>query len=493
MKKKDEDKLKESAAASTNEQAELDAERKKCYKFCQEISGELVTFIGLIYRYVQIYKFLTLPSDVPILILGETGTGKEIVANIIHKYGNRKEKMLLTINCGQIPDTHLYTELFGHVKGAFTDAYKDKKGIFEQADGQTLFLDEIGELSKDAQKGLLRVIQHKEIVKLGDEERNSKKVDVKIIAATNKQLLYIPEFRRDLYYRLKNRVINLPNLPDRFLDIPALLQFFIRKNNIKYNRNVKFVDFLLYLFVLTYDWPGNVRELESFIDYSFQHVVNDTLVLEPFFLFFEDHTLTPGFTEFSEERKALQVKLNWVSLKFWGIIKGMESMPKGLKKIWKFRERCTSDPKIEEWIPHSKYIYNSIKVEDLFRSEFLDVLMRAILLQETPGVSEQKKLKSYVDRIRNIYNSYKQVEKIITNVAALRDSRLRQDIFAFPFKIASEEFEKLYVKAYVDLVGRDAKLIGQLTGMSDDWVRKIMKKLTPLPPKDSKNSKNSAG
>ncbi len=476
-----------------NNPSELETEKETFYQFSKAISDKLVTFVGLIPRYSQIYHFLNLPSDVPILILGETGTGKEIVADILYEYGNRRDKEFKKINCGQIPDSLLASELFGHVKGAFTGAVKDKKGIFEQADGHTLFLDEIGELSKDAQKGLLRVLQHKEIVKTGDEEKNVKNVDVKIIAATNKLLLYTPEFRKDLYYRLKNRVISLPNLPDRYLDIPVLLRYFILENNARYKKNVTFVDFLLYLFILTYDWPGNVRELESFIDYSFQNVVNDTLKLDPFFLFFEDHALLPGFTEFSEVREALQIRSNWVSLKFWAIIKGMESMPKGLKKISKFRDRCPSDPKIDEWIPHTKYIYDPIKVADLFKEKYFEILIKAMFFQETPANKEQKKLKSYIDRIKTCYNSYKQVERVIAIVATLRDARLQQDIFTFPFKEASKEFERRYVKAYVDLLGWDAKLIAQQIGMSDDWVRNIMKELTPLPPKDFKNSKNSAG
>ncbi|MFW6249018.1 MAG: sigma-54 interaction domain-containing protein, partial [Bacteroidota bacterium] len=190
----------------------------------------------------KIYKMISLAaeSDVNVMILGESGTGKELVADAIHELSHRKNEPLIKINCASLSDTLLESELFGHVKGAFTDAWKDKPGKFELAQGGTIFLDEIGEISSAMQVKLLRVIQEKTIERVGDNK--PVKVNMRIIAATNKnlrQLIRENVFREDLFYRLSVFNILMPPLRERHLDIPALTDFFINKFNEATLKNVK--------------------------------------------------------------------------------------------------------------------------------------------------------------------------------------------------------------------------------------------------------------
>lgn len=203
-------------------------------------------------------------SDATVLILGESGTGKELIARAIHYNSPRKDKPLVTVNCPSIPDNLLESELFGHVKGAFTGAIKDRKGKFELADGGTIFLDEIGDLREDVQAKLLRVLQEHEIERLGDS--NTIKVDVRIIAATNKhleKLVQEGEFREDLYYRLSVVPITIPPLRERKEETPYLVDFFLTR----YAGDRKFViEPEVYSALQEYDWPGNVRELENVIE-----------------------------------------------------------------------------------------------------------------------------------------------------------------------------------------------------------------------------------
>ncbi len=203
-------------------------------------------------------------SDATVLILGESGTGKELLARAIHYNSPRKDKPFITVNCPSIPDNLMESELFGHVKGAFTGAVKDRKGKFELANGGTIFLDEIGDLREDVQAKLLRVLQEHEIERLG--EGRPIKVDVRVIAATNKNLEALIEqgkFREDLYYRLSVIPITIPPLRERKEDIPYLVDFFLRR----YGKEREFEIDPQFLDILTrYDWPGNVRELENVIE-----------------------------------------------------------------------------------------------------------------------------------------------------------------------------------------------------------------------------------
>jgi DNA-binding NtrC family response regulator len=203
-------------------------------------------------------------SDATVLILGESGTGKELLARGIHYNSPRAAKLLVTVNCPSIPDTLLESELFGHVRGAFTGAIKDRKGKFEMADGGTLFLDEIADLREDVQAKLLRVLQEHEFERLG--ESTPIQVDVRLIAATNKdieKLVSNGKFREDLYYRLSVVPITIPPLRERKADIPYLVEFFIER----YKKDKKVtVDSEVLEILKTYNWPGNVRELENVIE-----------------------------------------------------------------------------------------------------------------------------------------------------------------------------------------------------------------------------------
>jgi len=203
-------------------------------------------------------------SDATVMILGESGTGKELVARAIHYNSPRKKKPMVTVNCPSIPDNLLESELFGHVRGAFTGAIKDRKGKFEIADGGTIFLDEIGDLRGEVQAKLLRVLQEHEIERLGDSK--TIKVNARVVAATNKnleQLVRDGKFREDLYYRLSVVPITLPPLRDRKEEIPYLVDYFIAR----YGNNRKFsVDAEVFTVLQEYDWPGNVRELENVIE-----------------------------------------------------------------------------------------------------------------------------------------------------------------------------------------------------------------------------------
>ncbi len=207
------------------------------------------------------------PTDSTVLITGETGVGKELVAKAVHFNSTRKNKPLISINCAALPETLLESELFGHVKGSFTGAFRDKKGKFELAQGGTLFLDELGEMSLTTQVKLLRVIQEREIERIGDEKKIS--IDIRIIAATNQNLAQEVEkgtFRKDLYYRLKILTIHIPPLRERLDDIPLLSRFFIDRFNERLNKTIKSISPKVQQSLMTYNWPGNVRELEGVLE-----------------------------------------------------------------------------------------------------------------------------------------------------------------------------------------------------------------------------------
>ncbi|WP_456402713.1 sigma-54-dependent transcriptional regulator [Persephonella sp.] len=207
------------------------------------------------------------PFDTTVLITGESGTGKEMIANFIHKNSLRSEKPFIAINCGAIPPDLLESELFGYKKGAFTGANTDKKGILEEAEGGTIFLDEIGELPLDLQVKLLRVLQENEIKPLGSNK--PKKIDVRFIAATNRDLKKMIEegkFREDLYYRINVIPIHIPPLRERKEDIIPLSSFFIQKYCSKYGLKLKKLSDEAVSKLMEYDFPGNVRELENIIE-----------------------------------------------------------------------------------------------------------------------------------------------------------------------------------------------------------------------------------
>ena len=206
------------------------------------------------------------PFDNTVLIYGESGVGKELVAKGIHELSPRKEKPFIPVNCANISTELMEAEFFGYKKGAFTGASEDKKGILEKADGGTVFLDEIGEVPFDIQAKFLRFLESKEIRRVGDEKPI--KVDVRIVAATNRDLKKMVEkgqFREDLYYRIGGFKVEIPPLRERKDDIPILVKHFIDKYNRKYNKNIPGIKPDALEILIKYDWPGNIRQLESIV------------------------------------------------------------------------------------------------------------------------------------------------------------------------------------------------------------------------------------
>lgn len=209
-------------------------------------------------------------SRANILIQGESGTGKELVAGAIHYLSHSADKPMVTVNCSALSETLLESELFGHVKGAFTGAHRDRKGRFEEAHGGTIFLDEIGELTPYMQVKLLRVLQEREIERVGDSKKI--KIDIRIITATHKDLFALTRegmFREDLFYRLKVFPIRVPPLRERRDDIPLLVKHFIEKGNQREGKSVKRADSDAMKRIIEHPWIGNVRELENAIEHAF--------------------------------------------------------------------------------------------------------------------------------------------------------------------------------------------------------------------------------
>jgi DNA-binding NtrC family response regulator len=207
------------------------------------------------------------PTDARVLITGENGVGKELVAKALHEKSNRANGPFIEVNCSAIPSELIESELFGHEKGSFTSAIKQRIGKFEQANGGTLFLDEIGDMSLSAQAKVLRALQEGKITRVGGEKEIS--VDVRILAATNKDLLKEIEaknFRLDLYHRLGVILIHVPSLNDRKEDIPQLVQHFLNIINEEYKHPAKQIDASAIIALQEYNWTGNIRELRNIVE-----------------------------------------------------------------------------------------------------------------------------------------------------------------------------------------------------------------------------------
>ncbi|HES59934.1 MAG TPA: sigma-54-dependent Fis family transcriptional regulator, partial [Caldithrix sp.] len=247
---------------------ELEEANLKLYKQFEE-HLDLGNLIGNSPPMLKVLKLVKKVVNTPttVLLLGETGTGKELLAKIIHYNSSRKDNAFIVQNCGAIPDTLLQSELFGHIKGSFTGAINNKQGLFEIADKGTIFLDEIGDTSPALQLGLLRALQEGEIKPVGSA--GLKKVDVRIIAATNKNLeeeVKSGRFREDLYYRLSVFPILLPPLRERQSDIPDLVYYFIEKYAGRINKKIKGIDKEIMQVLMNAAFPGNIRELENEIE-----------------------------------------------------------------------------------------------------------------------------------------------------------------------------------------------------------------------------------
>ena len=244
------------------------------YELKKELSKQY-TFEDIISKNSRIQNIFNILPDIAdsestVLIEGASGSGKELFARAIHNLSKRKKKPYIVVNCAALPDTLLESELFGYLKGAFTDARKDKPGRFALAEGGTIFLDEIGSISTALQVKLLRILQEKEYEPLG--AISPLKSDVRVISATNKnlaQLVQEDKFRDDLYYRLNVVKIELPTLSERREDIPLLAEHFINRFNLKKNKNIQKVSDEVLGFLMQYDFPGNIRELENIIEHAF--------------------------------------------------------------------------------------------------------------------------------------------------------------------------------------------------------------------------------
>jgi transcriptional regulator with GAF, ATPase, and Fis domain len=209
------------------------------------------------------------PTESTVLVTGETGTGKELVARAIYRKSRRAERAFVSVNCAAIPRELVLSELFGHEKGAFTGATQRRLGRFELADGGTIFLDEVGELLPDVQIALLRVLQERELERVGGGR--SIHVDVRVIAATNRDLeveVANGTFRQDLFYRLNVFPVEVPPLRERLDDILPLVEYFVQRYGVKAGKEIRSIDPRTLQLLQTYDWPGNIRELQNIIERS---------------------------------------------------------------------------------------------------------------------------------------------------------------------------------------------------------------------------------
>jgi two-component system, NtrC family, response regulator AtoC len=245
---------------------------KKENEYLRSKLEDKFNFSKIIGKNKKMFEMYNLIKDISetnatVLILGESGTGKELIANAIHFNSDRAKKPFVKVNCAVLSENLLESELFGHIKGSFTGAIRDKIGRFEQADGGTFFLDEIGDISLNMQVKLLRVLQEGEFERVGD--LTTRKVNVRIIAATSRNLqemMKTGEFRQDLYYRLNVIPITVPSLRERRDDIPLLLDHFIKKFSDSFKKEILEISDAAMQLLMNYSWPGNIRELENFIE-----------------------------------------------------------------------------------------------------------------------------------------------------------------------------------------------------------------------------------
>lgn len=241
----------------------LELNRRLDEKFGFEgVIGSSPLMLGLVDRLKRIA-----PTDATVLIQGETGTGKELVAQAIHQNSPRKPKPFVALNCAALSENILESELFGHIRGAFTDASSDRVGKFEYANGGTLFLDEVGDMPMATQIKLLRVLESSEITRVGSN--TPVKVNVRILSATNRNLeeaIAAGSFRSDLYHRLKVITIAIPTLKERAADIPLLIEHFLKQFAKRHNKKIRGVSPAARMRLVSYGWPGNVRQLRNVIE-----------------------------------------------------------------------------------------------------------------------------------------------------------------------------------------------------------------------------------
>jgi formate hydrogenlyase transcriptional activator len=256
------------------------------------------------------------PADCAVLVQGETGTGKEVIAQAIHEASRRRQNRFVALNCAAVPAALLESELFGHERGAFTGAVSQTMGRFQAADGGTLFLDEVGDLPLELQPKLLRVLQEQQFERLGGAR--TFQVDVRVVAATNQNLWRMVQenrFRADLYYRLNVFPMTLPPLRERTEDIPLLVDHFLRKFAKRQNKSIDFVADSVMQALTEYSWPGNIRELQNFIERAVIMATGPVLRPQMAELLMQDQISAPIRTLADAERAHIMATLretNWV-------------------------------------------------------------------------------------------------------------------------------------------------------------------------------------
>lgn len=305
-------------------QKKLKAENVQLREQIQELSSfeEIIGESSAIRKVFELVDTVA-KTDSTVMIRGESGTGKELVARAIHSRSNRKFFPIIAVNCGAVPEGIMESELFGHERGAFTGAHYKRKGKFEMSDGGTIFFDEIGNISTKMQMELLRVIEAKQITRLGGN--NNIDVDFRIICAVNQNLeekVKDGEFREDLYYRLNVFTIRLPPLRERRSDIPLLVKHFIGKYNKIMNRNIAGIEPQALDTLMKYQWPGNVRELENAIERAVVVGKLEEIILDDLSFQFDSFVESPGGNSLADIEKAHINEI--LNLNSWNISRSAE-------------------------------------------------------------------------------------------------------------------------------------------------------------------------
>lgn len=317
---------------------------------------EKYKFEGIIGNSNEMVKVLKLVGQIghtssTVLITGESGTGKELIAKAIHFNSSRAGRPYVAVNCGAIPENLQETEFFGHVKGAFTGAISDKRGLFQEAQAGTLFLDEVGETSPATQVKLLRFLQEGEIRRVGDIKPVH--VDVRVITATNRDLQEMikeGKFREDLFYRLNVIPINLPSLRARREDIPLLAKHFQEKYSAKMNKPLGPIAPEAVALLLRYDWPGNVRELENVMERAVALTVSDAIHPEDLPLNIQGKKMVPAAPPTSEEATLAEMEKNYVlevlQSKDWNQKAACKTLGISKTTLWRRLKDYGIDPKV---------------------------------------------------------------------------------------------------------------------------------------------------
>jgi len=459
------------------------------YQWYNEIEREkkIITYDGLQKVFENIRLCQNSDPRQVILITGERGVGKELVAKAIHRDSDRKDKLFVAMNCAAIPKELLESELFGHVKGAFSGAIKNKPGRFLEADKGVLFLDEIGNISLETQAKLLRVIEDRKVVKVGDDYKNAKDIDVKVIVATNKDLLSeIKEgrFKADLHDRIKGFPIHIPPLRERILDIPVLVKnfVFVEDENGRTKKGISSLQFELLFFCICWPWPGNVRELKSFI--GFCHNKCDSrgvLGIKHAKGFFGDDPSSPIyhyrlFLDYMVKHapSELQKFAHWKTKKL--------NKQHGRVSLYLGEETEYEEIKLDEIPEPGRPSRN--RVVELSRIVDHDNFLQKIRNRQELSpqeeelkrcLNEPKKHENYVDRIYGL--KYLFERNFISWHAELFPLQKEMvDIYSLPYKQAKIEFKYEYSKRTLERNnGNKTKTVKEMS-ISDETLRKNLKK-----------------